>query len=199
MRKCRCKDAGVRAMSGYATERRQFTWRSWERLTRRRLYIVNEADSHRNIISGSAAPFPRSQMTVAPGIIIYSMHGHVVKLAEAEKASAEKAGAKATMYQFVSLSYGFYRSDYGSGRGGILVGVGVPWVSPLGVDPGQSPNYFFVLPSTPSPYLGAFLTRLMQCFDRPVLENRHYREYFRWAMPLFVKIRLLFGEGFYSS
>lgn len=43
-----------------------------------------------------------TQQTMAPvnvAIIIYSMYGHVVKLAEAEKAGVEKAGGKATIYQ----------------------------------------------------------------------------------------------------
>ena len=34
-------------------------------------------------------------------IIIYSMYGHIAKLAEAEKAGIESAGGKATIYQFV--------------------------------------------------------------------------------------------------
>lgn len=90
--------------------------------------------------------------------------------------------------------------------------------SPPGFDPGQSPNYSFVPPSTPSPYLRAFFAyvdalhawdfdRLMQCFDeslehrilpkslgRPVLNKRQYGEYFKGTMPLFVKFRLTIHE-----
>ncbi|KAF9473925.1 flavoprotein WrbA [Pholiota conissans] len=43
------------------------------------------------------APIDMAPPTV--GIIIYSMYGHVAKLAEAEKAGIERAGGKATIYQ----------------------------------------------------------------------------------------------------
>ena len=86
--------------------------------------------------------------------------------------------------------------------------------SPPGFNPGESPNYTFVPPSTPSPYLRAFFAyvdamhawdfdRVMQCFDeslehrilpkslgRPVLNKRQYGEYFKGTMPLFVKFRV---------
>ncbi|KAF8960442.1 flavoprotein-like protein [Flammula alnicola] len=45
----------------------------------------------------SEAPIEMSPPKVA--IIIYSMYGHVAKLAEAEKAGVEKAGGKAEIYQ----------------------------------------------------------------------------------------------------
>jgi hypothetical protein len=95
--------------------------------------------------------------------------------------------------------------------------------SPPGFNPGQSPNYSFVPPSTPSPYLQAFFAyvdamhawdfdRVMQCFDeslehrilpkslgRPVLNKRQYGEYFKGTMPLFVKFRVSAASSVYQT
>jgi len=95
--------------------------------------------------------------------------------------------------------------------------------SPPGFNPGQSPNYSFVPPPTPSPYLRAFFAyvdamhawdfdRVMQCFDeslehrilpkslgRPVLNKRQYGEYFKGTMPLFVKFRVSASSSVYRN
>ena len=44
----------------------------------------------------------KNAMAPNVAIVIYSMYGHIAKLAEAEKAGIEQAGGKATIYQCVS-------------------------------------------------------------------------------------------------
>ncbi|VDB92572.1 unnamed protein product [Peniophora sp. CBMAI 1063] len=47
----------------------------------------------------STSTAPNNTMAPNVAIIIYSMYGHIAKLAEAEKAGIESAGGKATIYQ----------------------------------------------------------------------------------------------------
>ncbi|KAA1473586.1 flavo protein WrbA [Dentipellis sp. KUC8613] len=47
----------------------------------------------------ATAPSTDTKMAPNVAIIIYSMYGHIAKLAEAEKAGIEQAGGKATIYQ----------------------------------------------------------------------------------------------------
>ncbi|KAH6908843.1 NADH-quinone oxidoreductase [Coprinopsis sp. MPI-PUGE-AT-0042] len=53
-------------------------------------------------IAASTVPATQQASNMSPpkvAIVIYSMYGHIVKLAEAEKAGIEKAGGKADIYQ----------------------------------------------------------------------------------------------------
>ncbi|KJA16571.1 benzoquinone reductase [Hypholoma sublateritium FD-334 SS-4] len=56
-------------------------------------------EAHSGNGTKAVASVPTTKMAPKVGIIIYTMYGHIAKVAEAEKAGIEKAGGHATIYQ----------------------------------------------------------------------------------------------------